>query len=202
MNNIDKTILNLLTIIIGGVCLFSVLTRFNSPELSASFLGENPFVIKKNIIENTMFWIFASLALGSLLLQAYKEIIGEKIQTRLYTTKFYFGFFFISVVTMIFITITLTTIGNKVTRFKWEPVIVEKQKELFVMASNIIKNNGWRDDQLPMKDKLDDPEKYIKANWQTAESHIFQIEKLLEIQTDEPKTLQERIKKLKKHFDS
>lgn len=197
----DKTILNLLTIIIAGVSLFSVFTQFNSPELNASFLGENPFMVKKNIIERSMFWVFAILALTSLLLQAYKEIIGNKLKERLYSTKFYTFFFIVGIIIMVLITFILVKTGNKLTRFKWVPVIIESQKGVFARSYDIIKNNGWRNDQLPLKDKLDNSEHCIKTNWGTVDSDFSQIEKLLEIKTEQSISLQKRMEILNKYFN-
>ena len=76
----DKTSINLLTILIAGAGLFGALVKFYSPEVNYSFFGENPFLVKRDIIENTMSWIFTLLALSGLLFQAYKEIWGVKIK--------------------------------------------------------------------------------------------------------------------------
>jgi hypothetical protein len=58
----DRTILNLLSLIIGGSGIFVVLTKFNVPELNMSFLGENPFAIKRDAIDNVMTWIFTKVS--------------------------------------------------------------------------------------------------------------------------------------------
>jgi hypothetical protein len=39
----DKIILDLLTILIAGVGLFAILTKFDVPQLRSSFFGENPY---------------------------------------------------------------------------------------------------------------------------------------------------------------
>lgn len=202
IHKIDKNIINLTAILISGTGLFTVLTKFNVPELNASFFGENPFAIKKGIVENTMTWIFSSLALFGLLLRAYVEISENKINKRLHAAGFYYKFLCTGIIIMFFVVIALTKVGNGIARLWWQPVIVDKQKELFQMACAIVKNNGWRDDQLAIKDKINNPEKYKDANWEKVEGYLSQIEKLLDIQVNKKSALPERIEKLKKYFGS
>jgi hypothetical protein len=84
----DRTLLNLTTILISGAGLFAVLTKFSVPELRMAFFGENPFAIKREQIEFVMTWIFTSLAISGLLVQVFKEILGNEIPERLHNFKF------------------------------------------------------------------------------------------------------------------
>lgn len=202
MSKIDKNILNLTAILISGAGLFVVLTKFNVPELNSSFWDVNPFAIKKGIIENVINWIFTLLALVGFLLRSYFEIAEDKIPKRLYTLKFYLRFFFTGIIVMVFVVIGFTKISYVIAKFKWQPIIVESQKDLFQKACNILKNDGWRDEQLSIKDTIDDPERFKNANWEQTENDLSQIEKLLDIQINKKETLIERIRKLKKYFNS
>jgi len=60
---LDKTIINLATILISGTGLFVVLTKFNVPELNMSFVGGNPYAVKRDIIEGVMSFVFTYLTL-------------------------------------------------------------------------------------------------------------------------------------------
>lgn len=73
----DKTIINILTFLISGSGFFMALTKFNVPQLNQTFLGTNPFLIKRDKIDSVMTGVFTLLAISGLLLQLYSEIWGE-----------------------------------------------------------------------------------------------------------------------------
>lgn len=196
----DKTSINLLTILIAGAGLFGALVKFYSPEVNYSFFGENPFLVKRDIIENTMSWIFTLLALSGLLFQAYKEIGGVKIKETIHSINFYLKLFSVGLVVMIIVVLSLTWVGSKIAKVKWMPRIIESQKEAFAAAQFIIEHDGWRQDQLQIKDKLENPEKYTRANFETAQRNILRIEKLLSIQNKD-KTRKEHLEVLTKYFN-
>jgi hypothetical protein len=198
-SKLDQTTINLLTILISGAGLFSVMTKFYSPEVNYSFLGENPFLVKRDIIESILSWVFTSVGFLGLLLQVHKEICADKIIERKYKARFYFKFFGLGFMAMLGIVFILSITGNAVARQIWQPRIVDSQKEVFESASFIVKYDGWRKDQLDVKDKLDDPKKYIEANIKTAADNILQIEKLLDIRS-RTNSLSERIEGLNKYF--
>lgn len=105
-----------------------------------------------------MTWIFTLLALSGLLLQVYKEIWGKEIKERTHEIKFYLKFFFQSLIVMVIVVFSLTWVGNKIAKQKWLPRIVKSQKEVFKAAQSIVENDGWREDQLQIKNTLDNPE--------------------------------------------
>jgi hypothetical protein len=73
----DRTQYNLFSILLGGAGLLIVLTHFNAPELNYSFIGENPFAIKRDIVEGVLNWVFTAVAVVALLLQLIAEIFGK-----------------------------------------------------------------------------------------------------------------------------
>lgn len=178
---IDKAILNLLTILMTGSGLFAVLTKFKVPELNMMFLGENPYAVKRDIIDSTMTWVFTSLVLIGLLIQVFREILGQSMPERLYTTKFYLLFFAACFVLMSLSLFLLAGLGNWIAKKSWLPAIIESQKEIFHSSLFIVEHDGWREDQLHIKDKLANPEQYRVTNLKTAEERISQIEKLLDL---------------------
>jgi hypothetical protein len=196
----DRTILNLLSLIIGGSGIFVVLTKFNVPELNMSFLGENPFAIKRDAIDNVLTWIFTSLALVGLILQIFGEIWSDRIPARQYTFRFYAWFSLASLLVIVAVVFVLTAMGNRIAKGIWLPVIIDKATEGYVQARFIIEHDGWSADQLKIKEQLADPMPYRRANFETVQNRVAQIEKLLDLPSvgDDLKV---RIERLKPYFD-
>src|ERR1700682_4558547 len=88
----DRTLINLVSILVGSAGLFTVLTGFNVPELNMSFFGANPYAVKRDAIESTMKWIFAVVALFGLVLQLWAEIWGVNLPDRSHNSKYYINF--------------------------------------------------------------------------------------------------------------
>ena len=176
----DKTTLNLISIILGGVGLFVVLTKFNVPELHATFLGSNPFAVKRDVIESVMTWLFTGLTLLGLLVQVGVAVWGNHIDERIHTTRLYVGLFVFVLIVGVALVPLLTAVGNRVARRSWLPQVIENQKEVYKAARFVIEHDGWREDQLAVKGTLPDPERYRTANLETATRQVEQIEKLLE----------------------
>ena len=53
----DKTLLDLISLLIAGAGLFAVLTKFNVRQLRATYFGENPYALKRDEIERVMTWL-------------------------------------------------------------------------------------------------------------------------------------------------
>ncbi|MDD5259478.1 MAG: hypothetical protein PHD29_05880 [bacterium] len=196
---IDSITVNLFTIIISGVGIFTAITKFNIPELNTAFWGKNPFAIKQSIIENTMTLTFSSLAIFGLFLQVLKEIHVNSIPNRLYKTHHYYFILAIGILLMCAVVPILTGLGNTIAKNKWLPIIIKEQKEVFLQTSFIIEHDGWRKDQLKAKDKINNPQYYIDLNYQTADENIGQMEKLLEINNSLIKR-NDKIKNLRNYF--
>ena len=131
----DKTAINLITILISGTGLFAALTKLSVPEANLTFWRENPFAIKRDIIETTMTWIFTLLALSGLVIQTLKEIFGEKIPDRLHRIRFYCYSFFIGIFVMVGVVVCLAKVGHKIAKKRWQPVIIENQKNLLLSSA-------------------------------------------------------------------
>jgi hypothetical protein len=196
----DRTILNLLSLIIGGSGIFVVLTKFNVPELNMSFIRENPFAIKRDAIDNVMTWIFTSLALIGLVLQILGEIWSDRLPGRQYTIRFYASFSLASLVAAVAVVVVLTAVGNRIAKSIWLPLIVAKMTEGYTQARFIVEHDGWRADQLTVKATLPDPTSYRRANFETAEGRVAQIEKLLDLRSGGSE-LKVRVERLKPYFE-
>ena len=183
MKKLDQVLINLAAILIGGAGIFTAFTKFNLPEVNMSFFGENSFAIKRDIIEDATVWVFSLLALFGLLFQVLREIHAATIPERLYKAYQYYLFFIAGVLIICVILVPiLTGIGQIIAKYQWFPKIIQSQREAFHQASFIIGHDGGRKDQLELKEKLDNQQKYVDINYQEADEYILQIEKLLEIE--------------------
>ena len=94
----DRTIINLVTLLISGIGIFAALTKYSAPELSKSYWGENPFALKRDKIDAVMIWIFTFLFAFGLLFHALTLILIHDIPERkygivIYATVFFSGLF-------------------------------------------------------------------------------------------------------------
>src|SRR5919109_554028 len=86
---VDKTMMTILSLRIGGAGLFASLTKFNVPELNMTFLDSNPYAIKRDDIDYVMTWIFTGLTLLGVLLGIVGELLGDKIPSRRFSGGVY-----------------------------------------------------------------------------------------------------------------
>jgi magnesium-transporting ATPase (P-type) len=197
-NHFDRTQFNLATILIGGAGILTALTHFNVPELNMVFLGENPFAIKRDVIEDVVTWTFTSLALVALLLQIFAEVCGESWPQRKHSKLYYFWFSVLGLLLICGLVWLLTICSYRIAKTIWWPKIVQSETELFKSATFLVEHDGWRPDQINLKDKL--PESYRTVNLEAANENISQIEKLLELPSGNA-DISTRISRLKLIFE-
>ncbi|MBI2366915.1 MAG: hypothetical protein HYV01_18225, partial [Deltaproteobacteria bacterium] len=94
----------------------------------------------------------------------------------------------------------LTAIGNRIAKHTWLPVIVAKMTEAYTQSHFIVEHDGWRPDQLNVKDTLGDPTSYRRTNFATAENRVAQIEKLLDLPSG-GLDLKLRVERLRPYFE-
>ena len=192
----DKTSLNLISIILGGVGLFIVLTDYSVPELKSTFFGSNPYAIKRDAIATTMTWIFTSVTMLGLVIQVLMAICN--LEERRHSTQFYSCLFVIFLAATVALAVGLTKIGDRVARHSWLPEIVANQREVYEIAKYTVEHDGVRKDQLAAGAALSAEDK--AANLKTAASYIEQIEKLLDIEPSQ-QDLAVRLDEIKPYFD-
>jgi hypothetical protein len=176
---LDRTMVNLLTILVGGAGIFTALTGFNVPELNYSYIGENPFAAKRDAIQNVMTPLFTSLAMIALLLQVLAGIWGERLSERLHSRRYYLWFSVVVFVSISLLVWILTVAGEGYAKSIWWPKVIAGESEGLKTAEFLIQHDGWRADQMPVKDTL--PKENREVNLQSAVERIEQIEKLLEL---------------------
>jgi hypothetical protein len=198
----DKTSLDLISIVLGGIGLFVVLTKFSVPEINATFLGSNPFAVKRDIIDSTMTWLFTGLALLGLLVQVVAAIWGNHIEQRVHTPCFYILVFVVALAAGVALARLLTAAGRRLARRFWLPRIVESQREVYKAARFTIEHDGWRENQFAAQGTLPDPERerLRTANLKQATEHVEQIEKLLDVRSSLTE-LMTRLDRIKPFFE-
>ena len=196
----DKTLINLLSILIGGAGLFAVLTKFSVPDLNMTFLGENPFAVKRDSIDKVMTWMFMGLALAGVLIQVLRLIFDDRLAERLHGPWFYALAAVAGVFAVAALVIGLAFTGNKIAKAFWLPKIIESQRELFQSSAFIVEHDGWREDQIPVRQDLQNKEFYRQKNYETVNNRLGQIERLLDLPNSSG-DLTERLKKLGPYFD-
>jgi len=177
----DRTMINLASLLLGGAGLYAVFTEYSVPELQSTFFGSNPFGMKAEIIRGVMTWIFTIVALSALLLQVFAEIAGDTLPDRKYTITTYAVVFAVGVVLTMALVFCLGGVGKIVARRRWQPMVMDSQREAFMSAKFILEHDGWREAQIAIRDKVADPQRYRKANLADAHNYITQIEKLLQL---------------------
>ncbi len=205
---LDKTILNMLSILMSGAGIFSVLSQFYIPkepaELHMTFWGSNPYAIKhshqmgvKNLTDN----LFIGMATLGLLIQIPLAIYEDNFRKSGFSKSQYWLVFIFIALVIAFLVMSTAAFAKRRAKKKWLPEIVQSQSTALEQAKDILAHDGWRTDQLNVKDTISDPEKYRSINFETAEKHVAQIEKLLEIKSH-GNDLKDRIKKVESYFNS
>jgi hypothetical protein len=197
---LDRTIVNLTSLLLGGAGLFTVLTGFNVPETTSSFYGENPFAIKRDAIETAMDWIFSGVALVALALQLFAEIFSEQLPNRLYGPQLYVAFAIAGLVVVVTLVWLLGKLGRVFARRTWLPRVVGAQGDLFKRAAFIVEHDGWTEEEFPNISSYSAAyqDERRKSNLDQAAQHLSQIERLFEIRSVDG--LDSRVKQLRQEI--
>lgn len=202
----DKTFLNLISLLLSGSGIFSLLSQFYvpkaPPESRMSYWGSNPFIIKQNhqeIIKRTTDKLFFLMTFLGTLIQALSIIYSPVLKENQFRVIQYWLFFIVGLIVIVSVVIALSKLGVYLARRKWIPETVNNQREVFKQAKYILDNGGWREDQINQKSQITNPEEYRAINFGKAKEWIEQIEKLLEIKANGP-DLKIRAKNLEKYF--
>ena len=157
----DRTQINIISILLGGAGLFIVLTGFNVPEVNMTFFDTNPFAVKRNEIESTMKWAFTGVALCGFLLRLLAEISDPP--NRSHDWRYYSIFCagcFIAVVMLVW---GVTIVGNLIARSHWEPKVIELQRENFERVKSFAQHDGKADDTKALEQQLSLIEKLLEV---------------------------------------
>ena len=189
--------------LIGGAGLFTVLTGFNVPQLNMSFWGENPYAVKRDVIETTMNWIFAIVALVALMIQLWAEIWGAHLPERSHDSKYYISFSVGGLIAVGVMVWVLTGFGNWIARLQWQPTVVALQRELFDRTKFVVEHAGWTPEHWVQQETITragDSERYKTDNLRAAGEHLSQIEDLFEVKPQGDFNFNQRVAALQPLF--
>ena len=175
---IDKTILSLLSLLIAGAGILSILVKFSVPQLNMSFFGDNPFAVKRDIIEKVMTWIFVILACVGILIQAYVIIFEDELAAHIYLASTYIKIFIVGFLCIIFIVKALGVIGRFISKRIWLPELVRRLSEKYKQIERLLADG--QDEE--------------------CQKELAKIEELLELNSKLSNT-KERYQQLRKYFN-
>jgi hypothetical protein len=195
----DKTILDLFSLLIAGGGLFAVLTKFNVPQLRATYFNENPYALKRDEIDRVMTWLFTGMAGIGIVVQFLKLAIFYDLPERSYGAAIYSLFFGLGILIMVVALFAVAKIGYWIAKRRWFPKTVESQEPLYQTAKFILEHDGWREDQWEKRADLSGKEKYVAANMDTVCKYLNQIEDLLDCPSGHIQS-KDRIRRLARFF--
>ena len=181
--DMDRTLINLLSVLVGGAGLFTVLTGFSVPELHMSYFGQNPFAVKRDVIENVMNWTFSLVALAGLGLQVWAEIWGSNLTERSHDAKYYAIFSAVGLVVVGLLVWALTGAANMVAKRQWQPTVIALQREVFERAKFASEHDGWTPEHWESRERMssEEADRLRADNLRSTDEQITQLTKLLEV---------------------
>ena len=180
----DRTLVNVISILIGGAGLLTVLTEFNVPQLNMSFFGENPFAVKRDAIDTAMKWIFTLVAVAGLALQLWAEVWAGDMPERLHSPRFYVLAAIGGLIAVGLIVWMLSGVGYWIAKKEWQPKVVAMQRELYERSKFAIEHDGWMPEHWENREALTrdgESERLKPAGINEADRFLAQIEDLLEV---------------------
>jgi hypothetical protein len=155
----DITIINLLSIVIGGIGIFGALTKFAQFEQHFMYLGSNNFQLKSDFIGKIRSYVFALLAIIGLSIQAIKEIFLYSLPERLYCVDYYIALFLLLLMVATVITKLLLFLSDKFAKRYWKPIIENSIYDAYARARSLLDNDGLYKGKVAKKPKTPDEEK-------------------------------------------
>ena len=195
----DKTLLDLISLLIAGAGLFAVLTKFNVPQLRATYFNENPYALKRDEIDRVMTWLFTGMAGIGIVVQFLKLAIFYDLPERSYGAATYSLLFGLGILVMAVAIVAVSKIGYWIAKRRWFPKTVESQEPLYQTAKFILEHDGWREDQWEKRADLGEKEKYVAANMDTVCKYLNQIEDLLDCPSGHLQS-KDRLRRLARFF--
>lgn len=196
MLGLDKIIIDMISIIIGGVGLIGAITKFDVANSRKTFYGENPFARKEEAINNSIvIWFTFYAALGLIFQLIFGSILGDLIAERLYPRSVYFIGLALSIPYSYLIVKFIQWMGKESAKKEWQPDLANLFKEHYLSAKFIVENNGRSKDD---GEVLSESNKI--SNYKTAEKTIARIEELFDISPSNEDDLTVRINRFAKYF--
>ena len=177
----DRTTIDIILLLFGAGGILVAVTGAGAPEANFTYWGSNPFALKQDIIDGVHAKVFAGAALLAVILELVSQITGWPKEERRKSTRFYSMVMVATIVSLVLVFSILAAFATWLARRQWQPEVIGQMREAYEQARFIVKHDGWRPDQFVERGKLSGPEFYRKANVDSAQKSITQIEALLDL---------------------
>jgi hypothetical protein len=180
----DRTSLNLVSLILGGAGLFTVLTGFNVPQTRLSYLGENPYQIKRDETAAVMTWLFTAFALLGGAIQVIAEILGDTLPARTYTTWSYVRVAGGAGILAIILVRLVSQIGYSIARRRWLPQVLTTQRERIDRAIFAATHDGLPPEHHAERDRMrpDELARVQGEGWAGIDGTLDELDDLLALE--------------------
>ncbi|MBL8077709.1 MAG: hypothetical protein JNM55_07095 [Anaerolineales bacterium] len=196
MLGLDQVLVNMISIIIGGVGLIGAITKFDVANSKKSFYGENPFASKEEIINASIVqWFTAYTAAGLIFQVVFGLIFGDLIPDRSYPRFVYVTVLVFGIPYSYLLIRLLRRMGTKFSEGKWQSDIVNRFRDHYESVEFIIENDGRSKD-----DGETISENTKNSNYKTAEKIIDRLEELFDLSPSGGDNIAVRAKRFKKYF--
>ena len=136
---LDKTMLNLLSLVIAAHGILFALVRFNPREAIMTFFDKNLYLLKRDIIDDCKKFIFAIVTIAGLAIQAI-PILHQHIPERIYPVQYYPRWTLTILILTFLISLILEyasrLLGKRVSRRR----LIPELKPNFEIARDVIEN--------------------------------------------------------------
>ena len=134
----DKTLLNIISMILGAVGLIGAITKYDFPKARKTVYGENLFALKENIVNNFVVWYFTLYAAFGLFIQVvFGEVFADGMKDRLHDNGFYLMALIVSLGLIASLIPILKSLSRWVSKSYWHSEIVPKAKANFLLAKEL-----------------------------------------------------------------
>jgi len=182
---IDQTMLNIISLLFGATGLFSALSKYWSPSLNLTFIGESPFIIKQRIIDDVMTRAYLILAIPGFFIPIITNIFFYDLPLRIHQSFFYYFLLLISIITIAVIMRIFLVSGKMIAKRIYLPKIIENQRKSF----NFVKEKVYNED-----------EKYISTN-KCVERPLI-LGELFDDMPNQELSLKEQYQHFEKYFEA
>lgn len=135
----DKTMLNLLSLVIAAGGIISGLLKYNPTETMMSFYGKNLYLLKRNIIEAWKNGIFATVTLCGLAIRAI-SILSPHTPERIYPLQYYPGYSAVLIILAVVVFCILYRASILWGKTRSRRRLVPELKPAFENARDVIEN--------------------------------------------------------------
>ncbi len=181
--NIDKTILDLISLLFGTAGIFSVLVKYSVPQLNQTYIGSNPHGLKRDVIDSVTTKMFLFLALIGIFIQAISIIKGDSLP-RQHSERWYIMAFLYGIPCILVVTYVFGKLARIIAQLIWKPKIAKEFVENldylhFMIGSDTAYAKAYIA-QHNIQDKRAE-ESLRNANLESARQMVADLENLFEI---------------------